>query len=99
MDRAPVVTGIGRVGETITCDYVRQGPVYREIIFRWWGNGNLIAGENGTTYKGRQSDVGGAVSCDVILVELDTSIGGFPLIIFNEPGALPNGQAYSVTRK
>jgi hypothetical protein len=82
----PVVTGIGRVGETITCDIV-YGPPSTKTLQWFDGNGQPIAGETGLTFVVRQVDVGTAVSCSVI--SITGTVGSIPLIIYNEVGSLP----------
>jgi hypothetical protein len=83
-----VVTGIGRVGETLTCDFVYGPPSIKTL--QWFdGNGQPIAGETALTYVVRQADVGKAVSCAV--TSFAGTAGSIPLVVYNEAGSLPTG--------
>jgi hypothetical protein len=91
----PVTTGIGRVGETLTCEFLAG---FRELkTVQWFDSlGSPIAGETATTYVVRANDVGGSVNC--VVTNFQGSTGSIPLVIYNEAGALPTG-SMSVTRQ
>jgi hypothetical protein len=90
----PVVTGIGRVGETLTCNFVLIPLSFRTV--QWVNNaGESIPGESANTYVVKASDIGQAIGC--VVNNGSGSLQSVPLVILNEAGALPTA-SISITR-
>jgi hypothetical protein len=89
LGNTPVVTGIGRVGETLECSFVPGPPEFK--MFEWFdGNGQLIPTATTTQYVVRQGDLGQAINCSLTTPSAGKVLG-IPLLINNESGALPIG--------
>jgi hypothetical protein len=84
----PVVTGMAKVGATLTCSGWYASPGTSQI--QWFdGFGRQIAGETSSTYIVRPADLNNAVGC--VGTQGGLSTGSIPLVITNRDGQLPTG--------
>ncbi|CAM5787914.1 family 43 glycosylhydrolase [Cellulomonas persica] len=59
----PTLTGTARVGSTLTA--APTGPEWTATGFRWFVDGELVAGQTGSTYVVRAADAGRTVTAEI----------------------------------